>query len=376
MSMSSITSEQLRYKISEIISAWEKRIHQEVHAAKLQKRFAIRNSLREFIEQLAEELSDSRTRSSKEVNEGKQLSTRIGKQHGKVRAHSLLYTIDQLIYEYHILRQVIFQILERDQSLDSNDREIITAYIEQAVNDAATEFSDTLKAIQDKLTHTLAHDLRNPITIAKASAELILRKPDDERNCIDKASRIVTSMSRIDKMIRDLLDTAKLKAGEKTNLDFNFCDLDWILREVVLELNLDLPEKVILKSKGSVKGYWNEDALRRIAENLISNAIKYGDTKAPVIVSLQEKEDLVSINVHNDGFPISEQDMEKLFQPFQRAKSTEEKIGWGIGLTVVKTLVDALHGEITLESAKDIGTTFSVTLPVDFRITGVKPVVQ
>lgn len=374
--MSKTPSEQLRSKISEIINAWEKRVHEEVQAAKLQKHFAIRNSLRGFLEQLAEELSDFRIRSKKEREEGKRISSEIGRQHGHVRAHSLLYTIDQLIYEYHILRQVIFKIMEQDEPLDSNDREIITAYIEQAVNDAATEFSDTLKAIQDKISHTLAHDLRNPITVAKTSAELILRKPDNEKNCIDKASRIIASMNRIDNMIRDLLDATKMKAGEKPTIDFSTCDLDWILREVVLELNLSFPEKVILKSKGSIQGHWNEDALRRIAENLITNAIKYGDPKAPVIVSLQEEEHLVSILVHNDGLPIPQQEIKKLFLPFQRAKSSEGKIGWGIGLTVVKTLVDALHGKITLESANDRGTTFSVTLPVDFRIAGVEPVFQ
>ncbi|WPU64524.1 sensor histidine kinase [Peredibacter starrii] len=374
--MSKITSEMLRNKISEIIYAWEERVLQEVHAAKLQKGLALRNSLREFINQLAEELSDSKTRSSKEVEEGKQLRTRIGKQHGQARANSILYTLDQLIYEYHVLRQVIFKVLERDQPIELNDREIITEYIEQAVNDAATEFSYTLKAVQDQLSRTLAHDLRNPISIAKASAELILRRPDDENSCIDKATRIVSSMSRIDKMIRDLLDATKIKAGELPSMDLKICDVDWILREVVLELNLAEAEKVILKSKAPINGYWNEDALRRITENLITNAIKYGKTKTPVIVSVQEKDHFVSINVHNDGPPISEQDMKKLFQPFERAKSSEGKTGWGIGLTVVKTLVDALHGEITVTSVEDEGTTFSITLPIDFRNEREKPIFQ
>ncbi|HXH32116.1 MAG TPA: histidine kinase dimerization/phospho-acceptor domain-containing protein [Bacteriovoracaceae bacterium] len=83
--------------------------------------------------------------------------------------------MDQLISEYHILRQVICDVLEKDKPLNPVEREVIVCSIEQAVNDAASEFSATLKDLKDQMTQILAHDLRNPLTTAKISTQLIMR---------------------------------------------------------------------------------------------------------------------------------------------------------------------------------------------------------
>lgn len=365
--MKESVSTKLKQSIPEIINLWEERVLQEVEAASLQKQLVLRNELKGSLEQLAVELSNEK-RSQIQIDSGKTISTNIGKEHGKNRADSTQYTIDQLIYEYHILRQVICLVLERDHALDPRSREIIVAYIEEAVNNAATEFSKTLKDLQDHLSNTLAHDLRNPISVAKASAELILRRPDDKKNCIDKAGRIASSMDRIDKMIRDLLDTTKLKAGGNVPIVFNECDLDWIVRDIAFEANLTHPGKVIIESEKPTLGYWNEDGLRRIVENLINNAIKYGNEKTPVIVSLEQTEYSVLLKVHNEGAPILEQNKNKLFQIFHRERSTEgKKVGWGIGLSIVKALVDSHKGNISVESKEGKGTTFIISLPIDSR---------
>lgn len=366
--MTDLVAKKLKQCIPEIINLWEERVLQEVEAARLQRKLVLRNSLKGFLEQLVEELSDGQ-RSQQEINSSKTISTNIGKEHGKSRAESIQYTIDQLIYEYHVLRQVTCLVLERENALNSSSREIIVTYIEEAVNHAATEFSKTLKDIQNQLSRTLAHDLRNPIAIAKASAELILRRPDEKKNCIDKAGRISNSMDRIDKMIRELLDTTRMKAGEKIPFDFKECDIDWIIHEVAYEMNLSIPGKVIVESKHPSIGFWNEDALQRIVENLVNNAIKYGDQAAPVLVILEGDENFVSLKVHNEGSPILEKDKKMLFQAFHRGESTkDQKAGWGIGLSVVKTLVDAHRGKITVDSKEGEGTTFCVTIPIDPRM--------
>lgn len=365
--MANLIAERLRNSIPEIINIWEQRVLQEVEAARFQKTLALRNSLVGFLEQLAVELSDNK-RSPQQIVSGKKISTKIGKEHGKSRAESIQYTIDQLIYEYHILRQVTCEVLERKESLSSNMREIIVAYIEAAVNFAATEFSKTLKDIQDQLSRTLAHDLRNPIAIAKASAELILRRPDDKNNCIDKAGRISSSMERIDKMIRELLNITKMKAGEKQPMEFLETDLDWLIREVAYDVNLTTPEKVIVKTKHPPMGFWNENGLLRVIENLVNNAIKYGDQNAPITISLEGDDHFVTFKVHNEGPAIPENEKEQLFNIFQRGDATKDHPGWGIGLSVVKSIVEIHKGTILVDSIEGRGTTFTVTLPIDPRI--------
>ncbi len=365
--MKANASEVLKNSIPKIIQRWESRVLEEITAARHENKLALQNSLYEYLSQLSIELSQT-PRTEVQISSGKSRSSSVGREHGKSRAKINQYTIDQLIYEYHILRQVICAELEEQDALSPEGKETIVANIEQAVNDAATEYSDTLRELRDQLSHTLAHDLRNPLATALNCAEMILRKPEDKSNCIDKASRIISSVTRIDRMIRDLLDAAKASSSPPLKEDVKSCDLDWIIRDVALEFNMTEPNKVDFHSSQPQQGYWNEDALRRIVENLVKNAIKFGDRSSTVSIDLSGDERTTTFSVHNEGSPLSERDQEKIFKPFFRSEGTRDsREGWGIGLTAVKSLVEEHQGEINLESLPGKGTTFSVSLPRDLR---------
>lgn len=359
------TSVRLKSKIHDIMNIWEQRAKEEISAARHQETLALRNSLPEYLSHLGEALSEKIVRTDARKQIDQEEGTRIGKQHGKGRAYSANYTIDQVISEYHILRQVICEVLEKEAPLKRSELEIIVGSIEQTVNDAATEFSDTLKDIQEQLSHTLAHDLRNPITTAKVSSQLILRRPDDVDNCVSKAGRISWCMDRIDKMIRDLLDVSRIRAGQNLSLEFKTCDLDWILRDVADEFNFIPKNKFIVKSERECKGRWNENGLRRVLENLANNALKYGQKNTAVTFTLEQDEASATFSVHNEGEPIPAGEKDILFQQYRRAQSVEQKIGWGLGLTVVKGMVDAHHGTINVFSEQGLGTTFTIHLPKD-----------
>lgn len=362
--MPNSTSERLQKNIPRIMDIWIHRADEEVRAAHFQHTLALRNSLPEYLTQLVDALSHNIDRTSARKRFDKAESTRVGKKHGKERASSMNYTMDQMILEYHILRQVICDVMEDENVLLSPvDREVIVCSIEQAVNDAATEFSNTLKDIQEKLAHTLAHDLRNPIAAAKVSASLILRRPDNIDGTIKSASRIVGSMDRLDNMISDLLDASRIRAGEKLKLDIKECDLDFIVREVASEAALihNVAFKII--SDSSCKGFWNEDGLRRVVENLTNNAVKYGQKNSLITISLNQDSEKATLAVHNIGNPISKEDLPILFQQFRRAKSVEKKTGWGLGLTMVEGMVESHQGSIKVESEQGKGTTFTIELP-------------
>lgn len=366
--MPNSTSNRLKSKSEEIMNLWVQRAVKEVSAAQQQETLALRNSLPEYLSQLADALSKTIDRTEARKSQDKADSTRVGKKHGKERASSLNYSLDQLVFEYHILRQVICDVLEKDgMLLTPVEREIIVCSIEQAVNDAATEFSDCLRDIQEQLSHTLAHDLRTPITTAKTSAQLILRRPDDVDNCVNKASRIANNMDRLDSMIRDLLDASRIRAGQSLPLEFENCDLDWIIREVADELNSTHEGRFVILSSEKCLGCWNHNGLRRLLENLANNAIKYGFKNSPVTISLVQNADMATLKVHNEGKTIPPVEKAILFQQFRRSRSAEKETGWGLGLTVVKGMVDAHKGSIHVESEESKGTTFIINLPKDPR---------
>lgn len=107
----------------------------------------------------------------------------------------------------------------------------------------------------------------------------------------------------------------------------------------------------------------NKDGLRRLIENLASNAVKYGQENTPITISLEQDKNTVTLSIHNKGEPIPLEEQSIIFKQFRRSGSSEDKIGWGLGLPVVKGIVDAHNGSITVESEKNKGTTFIINLP-------------
>ena len=360
---SNTTSNRLKRLIPEIMNLWEQRALEEIQAANLQETLALRNSLPIYLTQLVDALSNTINRSDARARSDKNDSTRIGKKHGRERAECLDYTMDQMIVEYHILRQVICDVMEQEAELSAVEREVIVCSIEQAVNDAATQFSDSLRDFQDQLTHTLAHDLRNPLTTVKANAQLIAGRPTDEKGSADRAYRIIKGIDRIDKMIQELLDASRIKAVEKLSLKFNECDLDWLAKDVAADFNLTYHDKVIVHSNLSCVGCWDENGIRRLIENLVSNALKYGEANSLVTLSIEQSDDDATLSIHNEGNPIPKSEIPGMFEHFARSKSVQNKIGWGLGLSIVKVITESHRGTIRVESDAEKGTSFIIHLP-------------
>ena len=357
------TSTRLTNNIPRIMTAWEKRALRDVKAANHQDSLALRDSLPEYLTQMSDALSKIIDRTQARKLSDKADSTRIGKKHGRERASSLHYTMDQLILEYHILRQVLFDIMEEEVDFTKTEREIIVCSIEQAVNDAATQFGDSLREFQQQLSHTLVHDLRNPLMIAKASSELIIRHKGKPEYCLDKSMMVIKNLDRIDSMITDLLDAGRKTAWESLNLDFHDCDLDLILKEIIEESVLAHGARFQYESNGMCVGQWNENGLRRLIENLTTNAVKYGLVNSQITFKLSTDLNKAIFTIHNEGSPIPPEEQSLLFDKFRRSKSAERKEGWGLGLTIVKEMVESHNGSIEVSSGPDKGTTFTVTLP-------------
>ena len=263
------TAERLHKNIDKILSIWEKRVKEEVEAAHHQETSGLRDSLPEYLRHLVDALSNNIDRTMARKRTDKIDSTRIGKRHGEDRAGSRNYTIDQLITEYHILRQVTCDVLEEEAPLTEVEREVIVCSIEQAVNDAATEYSEILKSVKERISNTLAHDLRNPLTSTKISAELVLRKLSPNDSSVPRIKLILNNMDRLDQMIIGLLDASRLEAGQSMPIEVKLCDLEGIIRQVVEELSLSYPDCFKIQTQGKSEGYWDENGLRRIIENLL-----------------------------------------------------------------------------------------------------------
>jgi signal transduction histidine kinase len=228
---------------------------------------------------------------------------------------------------------------------------------------------DSERELRERFVSVLAHDLRGPLAAAKMASQILMQHPEhlDERR--DLAMRIDRNIDRADRMVRDLLDANRIRAGERLPLRIEECDLGVLAREVYEELFATFGDRFMLEVESRVRGFWSAEELRRAVWNLATNAVKYGAAEEPISLTVRRTPQGAEVSVHNWGTPITAEDQRLLFRPFSRtpAAAAGGQKGWGLGLTLVHACADAHGGRVSVESTKEAGTTFTIALPPDAR---------
>lgn len=364
--MEKSTAQRLRENHEEILSRWQKRAYQEVKATTGQTSLVLQNGISSFLKEIENALINQSRLSTARLK----VSCSFGSAHGIGRAATVNYSIDQVIYEYHILREVLFEVLEVSAPLEKVERDIIITMIEGAVNLSATNFSDALRNVREQLVSLMAHDLKTPVTSVLLGAEMILKRTSDVEFCKRTAINIITGMHRLERMITDLLDASRIGAGERIEVKLGVFDLRLLVSEVVANCNLVYGNRFILPAGGPIEGRWDFEGVRRVLENLTNNAAKYSYPRTPITITVKEIQDRVRISIHNESDPISAEQQKIIFQQHRRLRNTKDQQGWGLGLLLARGIVEAHGGQITLKSNREEGTTFTVELPLLAKVEG------
>ncbi|RYZ98023.1 MAG: HAMP domain-containing histidine kinase, partial [Proteobacteria bacterium] len=297
-------SEVLAKKSKLIMQRFEERARREVSSAFGTTSLTLQDSLPKHLSQLVAALASADRLTIEEIAKRTVAKENIGKEHGKDRSSSGGYSMGELIFEYQILRQTVVLTLQEEISLTSTEYEIITDLLEQAVNDAAVEFSKIQKTKSEEFTATLSHDLRTPMAAAKLSAEMIVRDTNSGEAARRNAQRILDGIKRMDSMVKDLLDAGRLEAGMPLPEKICECRPAAIAEEAVeLMTTIHGPRFTIIADK-KIQARWNADLYRRALENLLSNAVKYGDATGQITLSITTEGAQVRTTVHNLGNPI------------------------------------------------------------------------
>lgn len=291
----------------------------------------------------------------------------IASLHGTERANTADYNPDDLVQEYYLFCEVICDVLSSAISLRARYFHIIHQTVCMALRDSMISYSEAQTTFRERFIATLTHDLRNPIAAAKMAAELIGEANDDPDEVKELAERLKTNLKRADNMVQSLLDVAYMHSGYQLNYHMEPCDLNLIVSDIIHEMMLTHGDRFEIRGE-SIEGFWNKSAVYRAIENLISNALKYGDSKSPIVVAFKRCDGHVQIRVHNDGRPIPAADQKRIFQPFKREKTVlEARQGWGLGLCYVQSATEAHGGKVKVQSDASHGTDFLIELPIDSR---------
>ncbi|MDI6829114.1 MAG: ATP-binding protein [Armatimonadota bacterium] len=217
---------------------------------------------------------------------------------------------------------------------------------------------------------TVSHELRTPLTSIKGFISTLLM---DEEGYYDRDTQrefytiIDTECDRLTRLISDLLNVSRIEAGRALELNLKPVNLPNLIEKVVtvqksytnkhtfkIELD-DLPEITA-----------DEDKVDQILTNLTNNAIKYSPKGGQITITGTSKDGMVTISVADQGMGIPKDHLPKVFERFHRVdnRDTREVGGTGIGLYLVKHLVEAHGGKIWVESELGKGSTFTFTLPI------------
>ena len=220
--------------------------------------------------------------------------------------------------------------------------------------------------LEQQIIGIVSHDLRNPLNVIHLATSLL--RSDEE---IGPAStkfivRIQNAAERANRMVGDLLDFTQARLGGGIRVDPQPMDLQALVRDLVEEAAAAHPTRSVkVDRNGDGKGSWDSDRLGQVVQNLVTNALKYSPPTTEVHVTTQATEDRVALVVHNEGAPIAADLLPLVFEPFQRAVGSIDKTtrSVGLGLYIVKQIVEAHRGSVTVESTEAKGTTFRVELP-------------
>lgn len=250
--------------------------------------------------------------------------------------------------------------------------EFIAAHIAQLIEHqqlveriASLEAERKLQRLQEDFIATVSHELCTPLGFIKGYATTLLREDTnwDEETRREFLTIIDEETDRLRELIDNLLDSSRLQAGTM-RMQFQLVKLDRLLKETLMRASSNNERfSVELDSQSNV--VINADPVRiaQVFTNLFSNAAKYAPG-SPVVVSMEDKDDIVHIAVKDEGPGIAPEHQEQLFKRFYRVPDTSTNAhGTGLGLFICREIINAHGGEITVDSEIGKGTTFNIYLP-------------
>ncbi len=237
--------------------------------------------------------------------------------------------------------------------------------IMENLNLMAAELSKT-EVLKTDFISNVSHELKTPLTVIKSYATLLQKENLAEEKREEYAQAVVAAAEKLNGLITNILRLNKLE-NQEMKPEYEAFDLADALAEAALAFEGRLEDKQIDFScdlEENVRVYSSKSYLDIVWNNLLSNAIKFTAEGGSVALTMKKTGDKVSVCVSDNGKGISVEEGAKIFEKFYQGDTSHAEEGNGLGLPLVKKVVDILGGEIAVESEEGKGSSFTVTLRV------------
>ncbi len=225
------------------------------------------------------------------------------------------------------------------------------------------------KQVRFQFLSVLSHELKSPLNAVEGYLKMMQEKQlgDNIDSYTTMIDRSLARLKGMRNLIMDLLDLTRIESGKKERR-LRETDLPAIARQAMDTMEpyaIQKNVKMTLSSKGNTSLLADADEMEIIFNNLVSNAVKYNKDNGTVRVQIEDAGKEIVFSVSDTGIGMSKEDAEKIFEDFVRIKNqkTKEITGSGLGLSILKRMVELYNGTIELESEPDVGSVFTVRIP-------------
>lgn len=230
----------------------------------------------------------------------------------------------------------------------------------------ARRYAEQRSKLEEQLIGIVSHDLRNPLSVITLSSAALVKDESLGDRGARAAARIQLNADRALRLVHDLLDFTRVRLGSGIPIHRVPSNLHVVVDHAVEAASLEHPTRELtVTHEGDGDGSLDAERLGQAVGNLLANALKYSPAGTPVRVVTRGDDGVVTLSVHNGGDPIPLERHADVFLPLKRSVNEVGNTGRsvGLGLYIVKSIVDGHHGSVTLESTAEAGTTFTMSLP-------------
>lgn len=335
----------------------------------------VRDHIHQMLDRIVESMETSETDSEQEEKSkgnrdmGSDESD-AANQHGEQRA-DVGFDIMELSSEFRALRASVLRLWEansKDEKLETDFQDMIrfNEVIDELWMISVKRFDRKVDESKNWFMGILGHDLRNPLAAISGVQSILKLSPNLSEKEKSLIGRSDSSVKRMKELINNLLELTNLRLGSGMTIKKSPVDLSKQSEKIVQELQLSYPDaNLILESPGPIQGEWDIIRLDQLMTNLITNAIRYGKPGGPITVGVSAEGKDAFFDVHNEGSPVPERikDMISSGMFTKINGDPTQKDSYGLGLYIVKAIVDGHKGKLKVESNEETGTTFKVILP-------------
>ena len=335
---------------------------------------ALRDHAKAMLDVIARDLEETQTSHQQDAkargaSDADQRTARTAAtEHGSGRAQSG-FTVNQMVAEFRALRASVLRLWGK-QPGPKGEAELeemvrFNEAIDQAIAESLARYTQDIDQTKERFLAILGHDLRTPLGAIIMSAQFILECGELVEPYRGLVDRIGKSSRRMNQMVADLLDFSRTRLGDTIPIARAEMDVASMLNDVISEVAASYPDfKLEVEATGELHGVWDCARLTQAMTNLIGNAAQHGSDATPISVTARGEAHEVIIAVHNDGPPIPDELVGRIFQPMKQSRSNfGNRRHLGLGLYIVDRIVAAHRGRIDVASSEEHGTTFTVRLP-------------